>query len=191
MRRLYQRRAKGRALTLLVLAFAAGSAAAQERVSIEQVQVRAQRSTGGNPGTGIQESDYILGAQSGISLLSPGGYPAASSSAATNQARALQLGSGNVSTIDQLGSANIAIQNVIGAQNAVTQTQMGDGNRSAVSVVGNSNTIGTQQDGSRASAAITVVGSNNAITTQQSAADTGAISITRIGNGPPLTVSRR
>ena len=189
MRRLYQRRATGRALTLLVLVLAAGSAAAQERVLIEQVQVRAQRSASGTPGTGIQESDYILGAQSGISLLNPGGYPAPS--AAANQARALQLGAGNLANIDQAGSANIAIQSVIGAQNAVTQNQMGDGNRSTVSVVGNSNTVGTQQDGSRASAAVTVLGSNNAITTQQSATDTGAISITRIGNGPPLTVSRR
>lgn len=190
MRRLYRCRAKGRALTLLVLAFSASSAAGQERIAIEQVQVRAQRSAGGTPGAGIQESDYILGAQSGIMLLNPG-YQIPSASAAANQARSLQIGAGNVATIDQSGSTNIAIQNVIGAQNTVTQTQVNDGNRSSVFVQGNSNTVGTQQDGSRASAAVTVLGNNNAITTQQSASDTGAISITRIGNGPALSVTRR
>jgi minor curlin subunit len=173
-----------------IVALAASSAAAQERVSIEQVQANAQRSATGNPAVGIQESDYLLATQSGTSLLSPG-YQAPSASAATNQARALQIGTGNVSNIDQTGYANIAVQSVIGAQNSVTQTQSGERNQSAVSIAGNSNIIGTQQEGSRASVAITVNGNNNAITTQQSANDTGAISITRNGTGAPLTISRR
>jgi minor curlin subunit len=192
MRRLCQCRANGRMLPLLgfIVALAASSAAAQERVSIEQVQAYAQRSATGSPATGIQENDYILGSQSGISLLNPD-YPPTSALAASNQARALQIGTGNVSNIDQSGYANIAVQSVIGAQNTVTQTQSGERNQSAVSIVGNSNVIGTQQEGSRASVAITVNGNNNAITTQQSANDTGAISITRNGTGAPLTVSRR
>lgn len=192
MRRLYRSRASGRVLPLLVIACAASPTSAQERVSIEQVQVRAQRSGSANPAAGIQESDYLLATQSGSALLSPG-YPVPSSSAASNQARALQLGSGNASTIDQTGYANIAIQNVVGAQNSVTQSQSGDRNQSTVSVIGNSNVIGTQQDGSRASVTITVNGNNNAIATQQSPSDTAAITVTRTGNGNgiPMTISRR
>ncbi len=149
MRRTRRSRAAGRALLVavpLAVASAAGPAAAQDRVAIEQIQAAAQRAAGA-PGRGIQESDYILGNQSGILLLNPSGPP---QSAQANQARALQIGSGNTGTIDMSGYANVAIQNVIGSRNTVTQQQAGSYNQSTVSVFGQSNTIGTQQDGSGA-----------------------------------------
>lgn len=192
MRRMCRSRANGGRLLLLglVAAIAAGSANAQERVSIEQVQVNARRSAAAPPATGIQESDYILGAQSGIGLLNPGYLPP-SASAASNQARALQLGTGNVANIDQSGYANIAIQSVVGSQNTVTQMQTGGRNQSTISVIGNSNAVGTQQETSGAVAAITVRGDNNAITAQQSGNNPLPIGITQVGNGANVTVARK
>ena len=190
MRRTRRSRAAGRALLVaisLAVASAAGSAAAQERVAIEQVQAAAQRPAGA-PGRAIQESDYILGNQSGILLLNPSGPP---QSAQANQARALQIGSGNTGTIDMSGYANVAVQNVIGSRNTVTQQQVGSYNQSTVSVFGQSNTIGTQQDGSGAAATIPVRGDNNAISAQQQGTNPTPISITRVGNGPSVSVTQR
>ncbi|WCS24341.1 hypothetical protein LOK46_24915 [Methylobacterium sp. NMS14P] len=189
MRRTRRSRAAGRALLVVVplaVASAAGSAAAQDRVAIEQIQAAAQRPTG-TQGRGIQESDYILGNQSGILLLNPSGPP---QSAQANQARALQIGSGNTGTIDMSGYANVAIQNVIGSRNTVTQQQTGSYNQSTVSVFGQSNTVGTQQDGG-AAATITVRGDNNAISAQQQGTNPTPISITRVGNGPSVSVTQR
>lgn len=186
-----QNRASGQLKALISLAavLLAGSATAQERVSIEQVQANAARSATSNPATAIQESDYILGSQSGISLLSPN-VVAPASSAAMNQARALQVGVGNVSTVDQTGYGNLAIQSVTGFQNSVTQTQSGSNSQSRVTVDGNFNVVGTQQEKGGGSAIISVQGNNNAITAQQLTANPQAISITTQGNGANLTVKR-
>lgn len=186
MRRTRCSRPAGRAL-LLVLPFMAGPASAQDRVAIEQIQATAQRAATGASGRGIEESDYILGNQSGSMLLNPSFPP----QPAANQARALQIGSGNVSTIDMAGFANTAVQSVIGARNAVTQQQSGSFNQSTVSVLGDSNTVGTRQDGTGAAATITVRGDNNAISAQQQGSNAPPISITQVGNGASVSVTRK
>ncbi len=178
-----------RRLIPLALALGAGSASAQDRVAIEQIQASAQRSTAAAR-PGIQESDYILGNQSGILLLDPGPGAQPVTSAA-NQARALQVGTGNISTIDMSGYGNVAIQSIIGARNTVTQQQTGSYNQSTVSVFGDSNTVGTRQDGSGAAATITVRGDNNAISAQQQGNNALPISITQVGNGANVSVTRR
>ncbi|APT33430.1 membrane Transport [Methylobacterium phyllosphaerae] len=186
MRRTRRSRTAGQVL-LFVLPLMAGSAAAQDRVAIEQIQALAQRAAAGAPGRAIQESDYILGNQSGILLLSPSLPP----QPAANQAQALQVGTGNISTIDMSGYGNVAVQSIIGARNTVTQQQTGSYNQSTVSVFGDSNTVGTRQDGSGAAATITVRGDNNAISAQQQGNNALPISITQVGNGANVSVTRR
>lgn len=186
MRRTRRNRAAGRALLLAIL-LAAGPAVALDRVAIEQIQATAQRAAG-PPGRGIQESDYILGNQSGIMLLNPS---VSSQSAAANQARALQIGSGNTATIDMSGYANTVVQSVVGSRNTVSQQQTGAYNQSTVSVYGDANTVGTRQDGNGAAATITVRGDNNAISAQQQGNNPLPISITQVGNGASVSVSRK
>lgn len=160
---------------------------AQDRVAIEQIQVTAQRAAGAS-GRGIQESDYILGNQSGIVLLNPGFL---SQAGTANQARALQVGSSNTASIDMSGYSNTVIQSVIGSRNTVSQQQAGAYNQSTVLVYGDANTVGTRQDGNGAAATITVRGDNNTISAQQQGNNPLPISITQVGNGASVSVSRK
>lgn len=162
-------------------------AVAQERVSIEQIQLVAPRSTPDGSQRAIQESDYILGAQSGILLLTTA--QPLPQSAAANQARALQLGNNNVATIDATGVANIAIQSVVGNTNTVNQQQIGSSNSSNVIIAGSGNNVGTrQQDVIGASTTIAVRGDNNTISAEQIRNAT-PISISQFGNGGNVSVS--
>lgn len=180
-----------RALHLLALCTAATvtPAAAQDRVAIEQVQARVLRPDAGPGRPGIQESDYILNSQSGITLMSPG--PAVPTVPAGSQARVLQYGAGNAATVDMSGFGNTALQTVLGNRNAVTQEQSGNANLSTVTVFGNTNTVGTRQDGNGAAATVTVRGDGNVVSAQQQGNNPLPISISQVGNGGSVSVSRK
>jgi minor curlin subunit len=177
----------------LLLAVCVGAtvtpAAAQDRVTIDQVQVRTIRPDAGASRPAIQEADYILSSQSGITLMSPG--PALPTVPAGSQARVLQSGVGNTSTVDMSGNANAAFQSIVGARNTVTQEQSGSFNQSSVTVFGNTNTVGTRQDGNGAAATVTVRGDSNVVTAQQQGNNPLPISITQVGNGGSVSVSRK
>ncbi|MGU3538441.1 hypothetical protein [Methylobacterium sp. A54F] len=186
----HERRPAPARLSLLLagLALAATPAAAQDPVTIDQVRITgAPAQPRGLAQDRFREAEYILGGQAAAGLMSPSG-PAYGPAA--NQARAFQTGTGNASTIDMSGTGNSALQVVTGARNSVTQIQAGDQNSSTVTVFGNANTVGTRQEGSGADATITVRGNNNAVTAQQQGSNPLPVSITQVGNGGNVSVSR-